>query len=594
MITIAVEECSGADRHLADSLAVAAREGTMKLISGLAAVAIAATTLAAPPAGAAAPTDPAGVRAVSAGATWLEAQLTDGIVRGEYDGFVYDDFGLSADIAFALDAVGGHDATVAKIADAVAPKVTQWYDLAPTVYTGSAAKAIVLAQVAGKDAADFGGTDLQAVVEDNVATAAPIIGRVENVGETSWPSDDPTDSLNVISQSWAARGLAGQNSDLADEVMSFLLQQQCDDGSFRASLTPDKNAPEQGCAAAQVGEVDTTALAVINILETPGSSLAAKGSAHLAASWLRTQQAADGSFSAGDLGANANTTGLAGWALAAAGHGAAATRAAAWLRGLQVADLGSCSTTLAAANGAIAYKAADLAAARAAGTIPVPLQDGFRRASAQALPALAHVPAGADVVVSAPGTAVEKSTVTVNVTGLGAGEPACVSFGGQSRKLIGTGSALATTFTLPAGAATHSFRVTTLAGSSTATTAATAIPVTPVPATPAVGDVAAAKVEKVGKNNVLKLTVACDGTEACDGRLKVRSVGEVERANGKKAPLVLAKSAYSVDPGEKAAVKLTLTKPARALLGTTRMRVVAIQTAAGSEPVSTRFWIRRK
>lgn len=564
----------------------------MKLLSGLAAVAVAATTLAAPPASAATPTDPAGVRAVSAASTWLEAQLTDGTIHNdEYD---FDDLGLSADIAFALAAVGGHDATVDEIADAVAADVVSWYDSFGTTYTGSAAKAIVLAQVAGKDAADFGGQDLPSVVEDTVGTAAPIVGRVQNVGETSWPSNDPTDSLNVISQSWAARGLAGQGSDQADEVMSFLLQQQCDDGSFRAQLTPDKSAADQGCADAAVGEVDTTALAVINILKTPGASLPARGAAQLAAGWLRTQQATDGSFSAGDLGTNANTTGLAGWALAEAGYDGAATRAAAWLRGLQVADLAPCATTLSADNGAIAYKPADLASARATGSLSVPVRELTRRASAQALPALAHVPAGANVTVSAPATAVEKSTVTVNVTGLGAGEPACVSFGGQAKTLTGTGSAVATTFTLPAGAATHTFRVTTLSGSSTATTAATAIAATPAPATPVVGDLTAAKVEKVGKNNVLKLTVTCAGTEECDGRLKVRSVGKVERANGRKATLLLAKSAYSVDAGDKATVKLTLTKPARALLGTKRMRVVAIQTATGSEPASTRFWIRRK
>jgi hypothetical protein len=561
----------------------------MKLTSGLAAVTLAAATLAVvAPAGAATPTDPAGVRAVSAGATWLRAQLTDGILHNEeYD---FDDLGLSADVAFALDAVGGQDATVVAIADAVAPKVTQWYDFAPTVYTGSAAKAIALAQVAGRDANAFGGTDLQSVVEANVATSAPIAGRVQNAGEKDWTTGDPTDSLNVISQSWAARALGGQDSDLADEVMSFLLEQQCDDGSFRAALTEDKAALEQGCAADEVGEVDTTALAVINILETPDAPLAARGAAFLAANWLKTQQATDGSFSAGALGTNANTTGLAAWALAEAGQDGAATKAAGWLRGLQVADLAPCTATLSAENGAIAYKAADLAAARAAGKIPVTLQDGFRRASAQALPALAHVPAGSDVNLSAPATAVEKSTVTVNVAGLGAGEPACVSLGGRATPVTGTGSVVPVTFTLPAGAAAHTFRVTTLTGSATATTTATATPVAPAPV---VGDLAVAKVEKVGRNNRFKVAVACDGAVACAGKLKVRTAGKVERADGTLTRLVVAKSAYTVAPGRTARVTLQLTKPARAVLGKKRIRVVATQTARGAEPVATKFWLRR-
>ncbi|QSR31981.1 hypothetical protein CFI00_15980 [Nocardioides sp. S5] len=574
----------------------------MKLISGLAAVTLAAATLTAGTLVAAAPStaaagQSAGDRAVSAGATWLRSQITNGIVVGEFDGYVYDDFGLSADVAFALDAVGGQDATVVAIADAVAPKVTQWYDFAPTVYTGSAAKAIALAQVAGSDATNFGGTDLQSVVEGNVATTPPIEGRVQNVGETDYTTGDPTDSLNVISQSWAARALGGQGSDLADEVMAFLLEQQCDDGSFRADLTKDKAAPEQGCAADKVGEVDTTALAVLNILETPDASLAAKGAAFFAASWLRKQQASDGSFSAGALGTNANTTGLAGWALAEAGHDGAATKAAGWLRGLQVADLAPCATTLSAHNGAIAYKAADIAAARAAGTIPVALQDGFRRASAQALPAMAHVPAGTDVVVSAPAIAVEKSAVTVDVSGLGAGEPACVSLGGRATAVTGTGtgSTVPVAFTLPAGALAHTFRVTTLNGSATASTTATAAAAsTPFPATPVVGDLAVAKVEKVGRNNRFKVSVTCDAAQACTGKIKVRTAAKVERANGKRSRLVVAKSAYEVEPGRTSRVTLKLTKPARAVLGAKRMRVVATQTARGAEPVATKFWLRRK
>ena len=567
----------------------------MKLTSGLAAVTLAAGTLVtvvtATPAAAAGQS--AGDRSVAASATWLQAQLTGGVLHNdEYD---FDDLGLSADIAFALDAVGGHDATVDGIAAAVAEDVTSWYDSFGTTYTGSAAKAIVLAQVAGRDATDFGGSDLQAVVEDTVATAAPIVGRVQNVGETDWQTGEPADSLNVISQSWAARGLAGQGSDQADEVMGFLLRQQCNAGFFRAAFTADKTAAGQDCdPATDTGEVDTTALAVINILETPDASTAAKGAAHLAASWLRTQQASDGSFGAGALGTNANTTGLAGWALSEAGHDGAAAKAAAWLRGLQVADLAPCASALSADNGAIAYKPADLTTARTAGSLSVPLRELARRATAQALPALMHVPGGGDVTLSVPATAVERSTVTVDVAGLGAGEPACVSLGGRAITVIGTGSEVPVTFTLPTGAATHTFRVTTLTGSATATTTATAAPVAPVATAPAVGDLAVDKVEKVGRNDRFKVAVTCDGTATCTGKLKVRTVGKVERANGTRARLVVAKSAYTVEPGRTATVRLQLTKPARAVLGKKRIRVVATQTARGAEPVATKFWLRRR
>ncbi len=98
------------------------------------------------------------------------------------------------------------------------------------------------------------------------------------------------------------------------------------------------------------------------------------------------------------------------------------------------------------------------------------------------------------------------------------------------------------------------------------------------PVAPVVGELAAAKVEKV-KNNAFRLAVTCDSDVACTGKLKVRSVGKVTLANGKTRTLVLAKSSYSVKPGKKATVKLTLTKPARKVLGSKRLRVEAVQTA---------------
>jgi hypothetical protein len=564
----------------------------MKLFSGLVAASLAAATFAATPTAASAAdassAHPAAARAVSAGSTWLEAQLTNGILHNdEYD---FDDLGLSADIAFALDAVGGHDATVDAIATAVAPRVTEWYSFAPTTYTGSAAKAIALAQVAGEDPTDFGGTDLQEVVEGAVATSEPIVGRVQNLGETDWQTGDPADSLNVISQSWAARALGGQGSALADEVMGFLLEQQCNAGFFRPSLTADKTADQQGCdPTVDAPEVDTTALVVLNILATPEASTAAKGAAHLAASWLRTQQAADGSFDAGSLGTNANTTGLAGWALAEAGYDGAATRAAAWLRRVQVADLAPCTTALARDNGAIVYSTADLAAARTAGALTVPIRELTRRATAQALPALAHVPTGSDVTLGAPATAVEKSSVAVTVSGLGAGEPACVSLGSQAKTVTGTGSPISVSFDLPAGAATHTFRVTTLAGSTTASTSAT---LAPAPAAaPSVGALDVPRVVKVERHR-FRVALSCEQTVACAGKVRVSTVGKVRLRSGKRV-LVIAKRSYSLAPGAEKSLVLTVTKPGRKLLSAGKVKVKAVQTAPGADRAVTRFWLKQ-
>ena len=170
-----------------------------------------------------------------------------------------------------------------------------------------------------------------------------------------------------------------------------------------------------------------------------------------------------------------------------------------------------------------------------------------------------------------------------------------MTIGSAKRLVTGTGADLAVSFDLPATApAAHTFTVTTLSGAQSATTNVAAPPApTPAPA-PVVGELSVAKVEKVGRNNRFKVSVACDGALACTGKIKVRTAAKVERANGKLARLVVAKSAYEVRPGRTSRVTLKITKPARAVLGKKRIRVVATQTARGAEPVATKFWLRRK
>ncbi|MBL0747229.1 hypothetical protein [Nocardioides baculatus] len=554
------------------------------------ATAITSTTLLAGTAPAQA--HPAGTRALTVGGAWLAAQLEDGLLIGEFG----PEYGPSIDAGLALSEAGnatGVSAVDTALRGAITSYITgEAYGDVGSTYAGATAKAATFATVAGSDPESYGGVDLVSRLEDVVSQTAPIEGRIEDVSSYG-------DYANVISQSFAARALTTVGSDRADEATAFLLDQQCGAGYFRFGLTSDKTSPQQGCVAGAAGsaaDLDATSITVINLLSTPGASPDAIAAARSGAAWLETQQAADGSFGAGsDDGVNANTTGLAGWAMGEAGKTPAATAAAGWLRGVQVADLAPCATTLAADNGAIAPNPTDLAATRTAGGIPSAKRFTYAFATAQALPALGNVPTGAAVTLSAPATAVEKSTVTVTVTGLGAGEPGCVSFGSETKKVTGTGSPVPVTFTLPAGAATHTFRVATLTGSTTATTAATLTPVTPpVVAEPTVGDLAVAKVVKVGRKGVLRLEVDCDSTVDCAGKVKVRTVGKVKRPHGKKKVLVLAKSAYDVEAGDTAKVKLTLTKPARRVVGTQRIRVVAVQTADGADPARTKFWLRRK
>lgn len=554
------------------------------------ATAITSTTLLAGTAPAQA--HPAGERALTVGGAWLAAQLEDGLLVGAFG----PEYGPSIDAGLALSEAGNASG-VAAVDTALRGAIDSYiageaYGDVGSTYAGATAKAATFATVAGSDPESYGGVDLVSRLEDVVSTAAPTTGRIVDVSSYG-------DYANVISQSFASRALTTVGSDLADETTAFLLDQQCGAGYFRFGLTKDKTSPQQGCvagAADSAADLDATSITVINLLSTPGASPDAIAAARSGAAWLETQQAADGSFGAGsDDGVNANTTGLAGWAMGEAGKASAAAAAAGWLRGVQVADLAPCATTLAADNGAIAPNPTDLAATRTAGGIPSEKRFTYAFATAQALPALGNVPTGAAVTLSAPPTSVEKSTVTVTVTGLGAGEPGCVSFGSVTKKVIGTGSPVPVTFMLPAGAATHTFRVATLTGAVTATTAATLTPVpTTVPAEATVGDLYVAKVVKVGRKGVFKVEVACDSTVDCTGKLKVRTVGKVVRPNGAKKVLVVAKSSYDVEAGDTAKVKLTLTKPARRVVGTQRIRVVAVQTADGADPASTKFWLRRK
>lgn len=547
----------------------------MKLLSGLAAVALAATTLAPTAASAAAPAP------TKLASDWIATQLTDGIAVGSFA-----DIGLTIDAGLTYDALGDSD-RAAFISDSIASTLVTSADF-PYGYVRS----------------DEGGTDGR--YANATAKAAAFTERIGRDARTAYSSIDLIDQLedltddttgliaddsiygqyeNVIGQAFAMEALTRAGSGEAAAATDALLSQQCAAGYFLFTLG------STDCST--VPSADDTALAVISLIESGSDSARVRGAVALATQWLESVQRPNGSF-AGDAsapGENSNSTALAGWALGEAGRTASATRAAAWTRGLQAADPGSCATQ--APTGAIAYDVADLAAGRSGGiTGNATVRDKWRRATFQSAAALKWAPAATGSLgISAPASAAASGKVDTVVRGVAAGEQACVTFGSTKRLVTGTGSEMTVSFDLPAIApATHTFSVTTLAGTQSATTA---VPAAPAPAKPVVGDLAVAKVEKVVKNR-FTLSVACDAPVACAGTIKVRSAGKVKRANGKKRTLLVAKKAYSVAPGATADVRLKLTKAARSALGTQRLRVVAVQRATGAEPASTKFWLRRK
>ncbi|HEU5038576.1 MAG TPA: hypothetical protein VFT70_16340 [Nocardioides sp.] len=317
-----------------------------------------------------APTTPASAAGGRSG-DWLERQLTGGLVHNDvYD---FDDYGLTADTGMALAEIGGHRPAVKKIKRALARHVDSWttgVDFGSSdVYAGSVAKAVVLAQVAGADPTRFGGVDLVDRLEARVSTADGTVGRLED-------GTEGTDYANTLGQAYAVAGLSRAGSPSARSATRFLLQQQCRAGFFRLYFS-DKQAADQSCDGAaradRAPDTDATAVVVAQLQSVRHASRAVKRAVADAVRWLVHHQKANGSFGGGPTtsAANANSTGLAAFALARGGKCRAADNATDWVAGLQKK------------NGAIAY---DRKAYRAG--IDDQTLDQWRRATSQAAPSL--------------------------------------------------------------------------------------------------------------------------------------------------------------------------------------------------------------
>lgn len=433
----------------------------------LAAGAITATVLTPAPAGAA---DVGGT--ATAGYDWLQAQLTDGLVQGEYEypegtWNPYTDHGLSVDVGIAL-LEGERTAAAQQIRDALEPVIGdyvtggQW---APDdVYAGSVAKALRFVQRTGGDGTSYGGRNLVTMLEERTADAGVIVGRIEDKMSTDYDNDgNPDDYANTIGQAFAAAALNTAGSAEADEALSFLLRQQCLGGFFRLNLTADKTSPDQGCdPATDSPDTDATALAMI-LLEDQDATPTVAAALGSSTAWLVDQQAADGSFGGGTAteGANANSTGLAAWALSLNGRHAEATRAANWVRAHQVRSIGVCTDP---EDGAVAYDTAAHTAEEQDG-ITRSLRDQFRRASAQAVPALELASAPPQALTVIPGTPYfvrAGSTQRLRIDGLAAGDQYCLARAGQGdRGVAPLDSSTATdlSVTMPAGTARRTWRV---------------------------------------------------------------------------------------------------------------------------------------
>ena len=321
--------------------------------------------------------------ATRAGA-WLAEQLTGGLIHNDQFGF--DDYGLTLDVLMALQEADTQGPKQDAIASAMRTNIKNYvYNYPNTapgdgVWAGSAAKALVAVQAAGKNGSSFGGVDLVSTVERTVEPSGSDKGRLKDRDIPGYP--DPAvvaDYSNLLYQAYGLEGLAQAKSARVDDVRDFLLKQQCSSGYFR--LYFDACKPDTDATAIAIGAMSAARADGVTGMNAALSR---------ATKWLIDQQRSDGSFIGGEStpGPNANSTGLAASALALRGKTGAAQRAAAWVYELQVKS--STGGKLASEDGAVALATDGWNAGRAKG-ITAATADQWRRATAQAIYGLIHL-----------------------------------------------------------------------------------------------------------------------------------------------------------------------------------------------------------
>ncbi|MCD9200133.1 prenyltransferase/squalene oxidase repeat-containing protein [Aeromicrobium wangtongii] len=348
-------------------------------------------------------------------ARWLSDQLTDGVVHNEqYD---FDDYGLTLDIFFALNALDTRAGDQKRIIDALSADPSVYTGSGTAVYAGATGKLATAVQASGGQADDVAGVDL-------IKQAEALVTSSGRASDTFDPADEyGADYSNAIGQSFVVRALSTARSPLADETVDYLLEQQCDDGSFRVQM-----ADEQ--CTTTVGTIDATALAVQALQVAKGAGQAdVQDDIDQAVAWLLGQQAPDGGFS--DEGtSNTNSTGLAAATLRATGKDGAAGSAAAFIVDHQVTDAVAEDSLLASELGAVAFDQAALDAAKASG-IDETTRDQFIRATAQAAIGVNAQLSATSLAVTVPsGLRKAGSTIAVSATGLRAGEKYSLSVAG--------------------------------------------------------------------------------------------------------------------------------------------------------------------
>jgi hypothetical protein len=266
---------------------------------------------------------------VSKAEGFVLGRLTEGThVVGPYG----PDLGQTSDVALALAATGQQPATLREVTAYLAGAGAGYVHGDPAQgekdganYAGPTAKLALVAQVTGGDPTSFGGLDLVSELQGLMTTTGPQAGRF---------SDDSAfgDYSNPLGQGFAVLALErGTAAGAPQQALDYLLSAQCDDGGF----------PEAFGGATCTSSPDSTGLVLQALLAADADCPAAR-----ALTWLRARQAADGSFGSNAVdptkpeSPNVNSTAYAALGLVAAGGGAPAEQAVAYLTSVQNDDGG--------------------------------------------------------------------------------------------------------------------------------------------------------------------------------------------------------------------------------------------------------------
>lgn len=303
--------------------------------AALAALALAVTVAAQP----ALAVGPSAVIRADAAAGWLARQMTGGShFVTTLDGTSYPNQGMTIDAIFAFAATGS--------AQSYGARATAWLSRrhilanyigngTTTSYAGATAKVALAAEVRGLNPTSFGGVNL--------------IARLGKLYTPSGRYSDHSkygDFSNAFSQSLAILALTRYGRAPAKAV-AYLAHSECANGGFPLDFA------QKAC----VSDTDATAMDIQALLAAGSHGPAVRG-----LRWLARTKAADGGLvgAGGGTAPNADSTGLAGEAFAAAGWTHQAALARRFLLKLQV----GCSAP-ARQRGAIDYHEGHFAIATA-------------------------------------------------------------------------------------------------------------------------------------------------------------------------------------------------------------------------------------